>query len=64
MSEPCTLTYLGHGECQECRLSFKPKMGQELRLQHTNDEGTHCSLHCKICRSENPSTDFSEDDGW
>lgn len=67
MSEPCTITYLGQGECQECRLSFKPKMGQELRLQHSNSQGVFCSAHCLICRepvAENPSTDNPSEDGW
>lgn len=69
--EPCALTYLGQGECQECRISFKPKMGQELRLQHTNSQGVFCSSCCLVCRhvepetvAGNPATDFSEGDGW
>lgn len=58
MSEPCTLTYLGQGECQECQLPLKPAVGRDLRLQHTNAKGVYCSLHCPIHRAENPPTDF------
>lgn len=67
----CTLTYLGSGECSVCRISLKPQLGQELRLQHTNSEGVQCSLHCAYHRqvepdtdTENPSADFSQEDGW